>query len=90
MGQARLTILPTLLRERDSQHSQHLSEGLPLQQANLTAPQEVEKFIKKRKQPEQQPTAALGLLFTTQDWQPKVDLGKQLKFPAHISASITQ
>ena len=41
-------------------------------------------FVKAGEQPPPRPKAQAGLLGTAKDWQLRVDLGKQLKFPENI------
>lgn len=45
------------------------------------------RFVKAGEQTKQVPKETVGLLSSARDWQLIVDLGKQLKFPAHISAT---
>nr|AAN12398.1 polyprotein [Tetraodon nigroviridis] len=42
------------------------------------------RFVRAGEQPPPQPRAQPGLLATARDWQLRVDLGKQLKFPENI------
>ncbi|KAI8519123.1 hypothetical protein Bbelb_023800 [Branchiostoma belcheri] len=44
-------------------------------------------FVRAGESAKRKPTSAGGLLATARDWQLKVDLDKQLKFPDHIVAT---
>ncbi|XP_062272394.1 LOW QUALITY PROTEIN: uncharacterized protein LOC133978067 [Scomber scombrus] len=51
------------------------------------APKRAIPFVKAGEKPNARPQTTTGLLHTASDWQLQVDLGKQLKFPAHIAAT---
>lgn len=44
-------------------------------------------FVKAGEKPFSQPRLTTGLLASTSDWQLRIDLGKQLKFPDHITST---
>ena len=44
-------------------------------------------FIRAGEKVQHQPSSSGGLLTTARDWKLQVDLGRQLKFPEHISAT---
>ncbi|XP_063050368.1 uncharacterized protein LOC134445223 [Engraulis encrasicolus] len=44
-------------------------------------------FVRAGERPQSQPKVPAGLLSTAGDWQLKVDLGSQLKFPQHITST---
>ena len=44
-------------------------------------------FVRAGEEPQQRCSQAGGLLATARDWQLKVDLGKQLKFPENIAVT---
>ncbi|XP_053176235.1 uncharacterized protein LOC128359949 [Scomber japonicus] len=50
----------------------------------LPPPRHGKAFVKAGEKPPPQPKAQTGLLGTAKDWQLRVDLGKQLKFPVSI------
>lgn len=50
----------------------------------LPPPRHGKAFVKAGEKPPPQPKAQTGLLGTAKDWQLRVDLGKQLKFPESI------
>ncbi|XP_055496018.1 uncharacterized protein LOC129699945 [Leucoraja erinacea] len=51
------------------------------------APKKSITFVKAGEKPRPQPKTRAGLLYTATDWQLPVDLGKQLKYPQHITAT---
>ena len=44
-------------------------------------------FVRAGEQPQPQPKQAAGFLTSAVDWDLQVDLGKQLKFPEHVTAT---
>ncbi len=44
-------------------------------------------FVRTGEQPHMQPKPVAGLFISVSDWELQVDLGKQLKFPDHVTAT---
>ncbi|XP_077372334.1 uncharacterized protein LOC144033646 [Festucalex cinctus] len=63
-----------------------ISSGISTSKHQQPARQSI-AFVKAGEKPQQHRGEAVGLLATAQDWQLKVDLGKQLKFPENIAVT---